>query len=430
MRKTQINIFSFCLFVVFLYPILPQYIYVVGGINVVNMLLVVFCFVYIFVHGKVYKIRFSENIVWYWLFMIMMALKYFTDDGLLKAVTHVMSFVLLPWFVVSVIYSEKKFIKIIDTLISAGLVLGIIGLLESMLKVNFIQIFAKQDVVFFREIRYGMLRIMTTFGQPIAYGLYQVFIVTLINYRMGAGGKQKYLKFCYVVSILNIFLSVSRIPILAFVIIQILLLYYKSKKKFINYIVVGCVAVLVLGIFGEVFGFRVPLIDDLLQTVEQLLSGNTASTSRTVGVGNRFDLWRWVYVSMGNNWIWGNGASTEFAYKVYEWFTKTSIENQYLSVLWHNGMVGLVMLIFSYASTLHFTWKRRKNYINSNNEEMSFNIAVFILMIVYYIVELGIQETDMARIYGVFIALVIAYNRVIGKTREYQTKNVATIVRE
>lgn len=416
MEKSKLNIFSFCLLTIFLFPILPQYIYIIGGINVVNMLIVVFVIIYMLMYGKVIKPELKNNIIFYWLFMIMVAIRYLADSEPLKAITYMLAFVLLPWFFISVIDSESRFIKVVDTLIAAGFFLGMLGIIEAICKTNFIQLFAGSNVEFFYDVRYGLRRIMTTFGQPIAYGLYQVLVIALINYRMGIAGKKKYLKACYFISVLNIFLSVSRIPILAYLVVQIILVYHKSQKKFLNYLIIGGVVILVGIILGTAFGLKIPLIDDLFQTITQIFSGNTESTSKTVGVGNRFDLWSWVYLSMGNHWTWGNGMTAKFAYEVYTWQTKTSIENQYLFVLWHNGIVGLVMLILSYVSTLIFIWKRRKKNIDKRNEKISFNTVMFVTMLVYYIVEFGVQETDMTRMYAVFIALIIAYNRIINKT--------------
>ena len=148
----------------------------------VNTLLAIFCFVYIFMYGKISRIALKDSIIFYWVFMIMMTIKYLADAGPLKAATYAMSFVLLPLFFISVIDTKSKFIKVIDTLIAAGLFLGILGLIESVMKFNFIQLLASDGTEFFHEVRYGLLRIMTTFGQPIAYGLYQVFIIVLINY--------------------------------------------------------------------------------------------------------------------------------------------------------------------------------------------------------------------------------------------------------
>lgn len=415
MNRCRINMFSIFLITIFLYPILPQYVYLVDGVNLVNMLLAISIAIFLFIHGKIAKIRLNNNIIIFWIFHMFMALRYGMGAGFLSMITYVLSFIILPWFLITFCDTEEKFIKVIDTLIIGGVFLGIIGLIESVLKFNVIQVFANEEVIFFHEIRYGLLRIMTTFGQPIAYGIYQVFIIVLINYRMSFGDSKKYLKLCYVISALNIFLSVSRTPIIAFVLIQIILLYRKSKKRFINYLLLAIVAILASGIVFSSLNVRIPLVSDLLQTIDLLLSGTTTSNSTTVGVGNRLDLWLWVYLSMGDNWIWGNGIGTQFAYQVYEWQTKTSIENQYLFILWHCGLVGMMLLIFSYISILHYTWKRRFNSLLKYVEGISFNSVIFILMLVYYVVELGIQETDISRIYGIFIALVIAYNRIIEK---------------
>ena len=412
MKKNELNIFSLTVAVLFLYPILPQYVYIVGGINVVNGLLAVFLSIYLLCYGKFSKIRIKNNIPFYWLFLIVMAVSYLLDAGIIKTITYLMSFVILPWILVSIINTEERFFKVIDALIAGGVFLGIIGIVEALLKFNFIQPLASGNIEFFHEIRYGLLRIMTTFGQPIAYGLYQVFIVVLINYKSSVFGENKKLKIYYIISVLNIFLSISRTPIMAFIVIQLIFWYRGSKKKFANYMFFILIGALVLFIASSTFGFKIPLIDDLLETINQILSGNTTSSGSTVGVGNRFDLWSWVYVSMGNKWIIGHGPTAEFAYKVYEWQTKTSIENQYLYILWHNGLIGLISLILSYFSILVYSCKKRYQFIKRSRERISFNMCIFFTMLTYYVVEFGVQESDMARIYTVFVALLIAYNRI------------------
>lgn len=419
-KKFEINIFSLTVAVLFLYPILPQYVYIIGGINVVNGLLALFLAIYVLWYKKLAKIGIKNNIPFYWLFLIVMAVSYFTDAGILKTITYVMSFILLPWILISIINTEERFFKVIDALIAGGAFLGILGIAEALLKFNFIQPLASGDIEFFHEIRYGLLRIMTTFGQPIAYGLYQVFIVALINYKNSVFGGSRRLKICYLISVLNVFLSVSRTPIIAFIVIQLLFWHRESKKKFTNYIFFALIGALILLIASTSFGFKIPLIDDLLETINQLLSGNTASSGSTVGVGNRFDLWAWVYLSMGNKWLMGHGPTAEFAYKVYEWQTKTSIENQYLNILWHNGLVGLVLLILSYLSILIYSLKKRFHYILKSGETISFNMCVFLTMLTYYVVEFGVQESDMARIYTVFVALLIAYNRIASSKAEVE----------
>lgn len=77
-----------------------------------------------------------------------MAASYFTDAGILKTITYVMSFILLPWIVISIINTEERFFKVIDALIAGGALLGILGIAEALLKFNFIQPLASGDIEF------------------------------------------------------------------------------------------------------------------------------------------------------------------------------------------------------------------------------------------------------------------------------------------
>lgn len=125
MGKLKFGIFSFCLLTIFLFPILPQYIYIIGGINVVNMLIAIFVIIYVLLYGKVIKPQLKNNIIFYWLFMIMVAIRYLIDSEPLKAITYMLAFVLLQWFFISIIDSESRFSKAVDTLIAAGCFLGV-----------------------------------------------------------------------------------------------------------------------------------------------------------------------------------------------------------------------------------------------------------------------------------------------------------------
>lgn len=111
---------------------------------------------------------------------------------------------------------------------------------------------------------------------------------------------------------------------------------------------------------------KIPLISDLLSSIGTVTFDNEINSG---GVGDRFVLWQWVALSVGNKWLLGKGVSTEFAYKVYEWQTKTSIENQYLNVFFHTGVVGVVLLLFSYVAVL--VYAKRKN--SSCSGSCSFN---------------------------------------------------------
>lgn len=402
-----------------LFPILPQYIYIVGGINLVNFLVMIYLISAIF-SWKLVKIGFFKCLPFFWIYEMVITILCLIDGGVLEGIAYFLSFFVIPYLLIGYINTREKFFKAIDILILGGLLLGLFGIFEQIIKFNVFQSFANGELQFeSSDMRYGLLRVMTTFGQPIAYGLYQVFISAIVYYRMNTGitkRQKRFLIAVYVISVINILFSVSRTPILAYLLIQILLIYQRSKKKFVNVLFFSATILIVGGMIGEVLGLKIPLIDDIIQTVFSLFQGVTRTSEQTVGIGDRLSLWSWVAESMSGKWIFGNGATAEFAYQVYDWQTKTSIENHYLYTLFHYGLVGFSSLILMYISVLIYTKKKNKYFSTKFDEvKLSFNKCLFIVFLLYNFVELSVQETDLSRLYVVLIALLISYNRIVRK---------------
>lgn len=407
-----------------LFPILPQYIYIFGGVNAVNCIVLLFI-IGVLLIGRIRTTSVIKYLPFFWLYEIIISLLCMADGGAIKGFSYFLSFFVIPYLLAGYINSKDKFFKAIDLIIYGGFILGIFGIFEQLTKINVFQLLSNGNMEFTGDTRYGLLRIMTTFGQPIAYGLYQTFVSVIIYYRLNTdilNQRRRFLKIAYMISVANIFLSVSRTPILAFCLIQLLLLYQKSKKRFINILFLIFFVIIVGGLLGEVTGLQIPLIDDLVQTVFGLFQGVAQTSEQTVGIGDRFSLWIWVFSSMSGKWIFGNGITTEFAYQVYEWQTKTSIENHYLYTLFHYGLVGLLLLLFMYISILIYTKLKSKKYGTRLNEKnLSFNKMLFIVFFIYNIVEFAIQETDLSRMYVVLVALLISYNKI--SDRQYEITN-------
>lgn len=410
--------------ILLLFPIVPQYVYVVSGINLVNFLMIIFVAIFL-LRGKVKIIKMPLVMLLFWGYLVFNAIMHLVGPGLLQAATYTLCFIVFPYALIGFLNTKQRFYKAIDVLICGGFLLGLMGLVESVTQYNFIQPFAADSTYkFFHEIRYGLLRIMTTFGQPIGYGMYQVFVATLIYYRLNtemSRQRRRFLRVAYIVSVANIILSVSRIPILVFVITQIWLLCRNSKKGKSRITAAIIVVVLLIVIVCNAVGIKIPLVDDLLNTISRILDGNVESAGSTVGVGDRYNLWFWVYESVRDSWIWGKGIATEFAYQVQEWQVKASIENQYLYTLFHTGVVGLSGLLLSYFATLRVPLKGKKiNPQGLKERGITFNSLMFVLLSTYYFAGLGVQESDMTRTYVIFIALLISYNRLIVKEKYTQ----------
>ena len=239
-RENQIGWIAIC-GTFLLYPILPQYIYLFKGLNIVN-----FCgaltIIGVIIGGVIYKCKIPYLIFPYILYATYYSISYCAEGAWLSALSLAMMMVVIPLLIVGFVNTDRRFDTAINLLIDGGFILSLLGIVESITKINIFQLFSNANgLTFFHEVRYGFLRIMGTFGQPISYGLYHVFIVALIIYRLKNytqySQKHTFLKVAYLLSVINILLTVSRIPIIACILLHILLLYKKSKKEFINYAV-------------------------------------------------------------------------------------------------------------------------------------------------------------------------------------------------
>lgn len=393
---------------IFLFPILPQFIYILPGINIVNFTNVLFVLLFLMLKKRITIPKAPIKIFLFYFFYCLICL---ISVGIFKFFTYFISFIFIPFAFILFIDSKKKFNKVIDILILGGVCLGIFGLFESLFEKNILHYFILDKSTIFTEKRYGFLRIMTTFGQPIGYGCYQVFIVALINFKLITNkNKTKYI-FAYFLCALNILLTVSRIPIFFFIFLQIIILFIETKKRNIPLLIL---TIMIVGIIFICFTniFDISFFKDINSTFIQLFNNDYQNYSSTIGFGDRFNLWKWVIEDMKGHWFVGHGFDTTFSHTITSWFTKTSIENQYLNILYYCGLIGVLLMICSYIYILKLTKKNKKS---------KFNSIVYFTLILYYFFQLGVQESDLTRLYLIIIVLIITNNRVNKKQGEIKT---------
>ena len=57
--------------------------------------------------------------------------------------------------------------------------------------------------------------------------------------------------------------------------------------------------------YDDTVGMKIPLISDLLSSIGTVTFDNEINSG---GVGDRFVLWQWVALSVGNKWLLGKGV--------------------------------------------------------------------------------------------------------------------------
>lgn len=144
------------------------------------------------------------------------------------------------------------------------------------------------------------------------------------------------------------------------------------------------------------------------------------------GSGDRKELLKWVWKSMDNKWI-GMGGSAEFTYSltehsgIYSYIrTKTSIENQYLNLLYHYGIIGLISAIWVYIQLLIKSVIQAVKNSSKWEGRISYPKMLAVILGTYYISFFGVHQIDEKRIFFCLIFLLIAYCNNKAYITEYE----------
>ena len=161
-RENQIGWIAIC-GTFLLYPILPQYIYIFKGLNIVN-----FCgaltIISAIIGGVIYKCKIPYLIFPYILYATYYFISYCAEGAWLSALSLAMMMVVIPLLIVGFVNTNRRFETAIDLLIDGGFVLSLLGIVESITKINLFQLFSNANgLTFFHEVRYGFLRTGTVY---------------------------------------------------------------------------------------------------------------------------------------------------------------------------------------------------------------------------------------------------------------------------
>lgn len=416
-KRSKYSLKPILFFLLMLYPVLPvnYYISVFSYSNICSILIVV---LYFCEYCKVRVVNVFKYDSMFWIYLIIYAIFAFITAGVSNAVSWVVTEIFVSVVIIQLASSYRDFLKMIDGILYISIFISLIGIVESLSRTYLIQGSLMQG--WSDSLRYGFLRCTGPFGHPINFGIFQAIAALLAFYRLNLNItiKQKY---CFIVTyslaIVSLLMSMSRLPILFFVVAQVCLFLQMTKKQIIKYICIAVLAVFCASCILEVLGVGVfRMIGDFFVTFLNMLGFELTSSDTAISFGNRFDLYSWVINDVGENFLFGKGVKAEFKYIMNEQVTKTSIEVHYLYIFFKCGLVGMVSLIVSYISTIFFFGRRIKVKYDPEGA-LSFLKVLFIILLGYYVCMFGVQETDTARIYCEMIALGIAYYRICRNER-------------
>lgn len=426
--KTRKDFIIFIL--IFLYPFLPVN-YYLGSLSYANVCAILIALIYIIVYQRGKMVNIFNYIPWFWVYITVYSVFSFITRSPLAGIATFISEFMVSLCIITITKDEKTLYRILDGIILSAAILGILGIIEALTKQY---IFQSSLFEIESSIRYGVLRCAVTFGHPINFGMYQAIAAILCFYRMSqkeSTSKKNRFKIAYIIILVSMILSVSRLAICLFVSVQMILLLCQGVTNALKYIYIAILVISAMIGIMDIMGLQVlTLFSDMMEMIlGQILGFKTTVDADSIGMGNRFDLYSWVANAMKGHEVFGMGVGASFAHKMTDWFTKTSIEVSYLNIYYQCGIVGVIVLVLSYINVLKFLFNRKNRKIRLSSEtNLTFENVLLVMIVMYYICLFGVQETDLSRLYCLLISLGIAYVR-IDRKNVYSQKGGNNIIK-
>lgn len=320
----------------------------------------------------------------------------------------------------STIRTKEQFFKAIDIVIYVAGIISVFGIVEALLHYNVFELLNSTGVPLSSgEYRMGILRIEQSFGMATNYCNYILFALSLLTYRVQflTGNKKMVFGIINWMLILNAFCTGSRAPLIVILCTQFLFLMKTSKKERYKIIAQVLVLLFVIVLIGEILGFSIwSFIESYFYVFLSLIDSSFQSNitiefgTNLGAVGTRTRLYGYIIDAVKDCWWFGIGAEAAqtFGIEVNQWFTKTSVENAYLSYLLIHGFVGMISFIYFLLFCILNGIKNMKRSLSFERINFSF---VFLWTIIGYILDLftvSVQADE--RILIVFVALMLVYN--------------------
>lgn len=428
LKKQKISAFTFIILFSVFYPILPVY-FRVGSV-VIRDILAIVCLFFVFLLKNEKKIVISnreKNIIFVivlWACITAIIQLYHGEQY--RAFKSVFLWCLMVPTVIQIINSKKRFILVIDVIIGCSTIIGLFGILEEVTHFNVFNLINTAHIELnYNSLRFGLLRIISFTSHAITYCNYCMFILALIFYRLSlkeTKNKARY-KIAYMIIAINAIFTLSRLSIMCLIFCQLLLLWLSGRrfafKKILRIIGILTILVVLGCIVSAQFRYTMSIA---VYTVLAIFNDNYVYVLRNVGltdntqaIGNRLDLYQWVYEKVAPNYLLGKGYENAFRYSFrnsdgYK-IIKESIEVEYLQTFYYYGLLGMISEIYFYLTCLTQSVKRMFKVPARWEGNISFARAFFAIVCSYVLTFFGVMQNEDAQLFLMLIILFISYIR-------------------
>ncbi|MBO4476701.1 MAG: hypothetical protein J5757_00075 [Lachnospiraceae bacterium] len=410
---------------VLLYPICPSYFFLLG-VQIRELILFVTAVPLVLLTKSVMVIKkdgafplFLEIYIWSAIFAL---LQIYHSEWLIVC-TQVMLWCVVLFFGSKAIDTKERFISIIDWVIIGSIIVGIFGVVEEFTHFNFFSLLnTAGSKLNYNPTRLGILRIISFTSHAISYGCYCMIMLALIIYRLTIE-KKRFLFFAGALMLINEGFAMSRGPMIGLAIMFVLILWFSGHQLFVRKVFRWIFALVIILLISSLFvekartvvkisGYVVLAMfdDDYASALADLGFKDNAG-----GIGNRIDLYKWVYEeSAGSRWV-GKGAYKTFEHKFINSGgyvqTKSSIEVEWLRTFYRYGAIGLMAEIYLFLALVFHSMNKRLKTPDEWEGHLSFARVAAAMLVAYVVVLFSVMQNQEGQVFAVVVMLLMAYSR-------------------
>lgn len=422
----KVNIRNFLVFLIFaIYPIIPEY-FGIAGISALKTMCLSIVIISATLLG-ISKLNFSTYkhlAIAFGIWLFIMLLNQMLRGSIVEYGYEILCYYLVGLVAIKCLNSRERFIRAIDLLIMGAVVASVIGIIESFTSFNAFQLLNTLGAeISLQPLRFGFRRIISFTYQTISFCNYCMFALAFIFYRITIikkkNSKTKYI-IAYIIVLVAAILTLSRSCLLCIILSQLLLLYLCGYKTFIKRFALIMICLLIItGVGSLISSDFVDFLQNISYMLLAIFDENYAALLGNIdgtGVGDRANLFDWVWSSVKDHkWI-GMGGTTEFSYSyqaysgIYSYTTtKTSIENQYLNLLYHYGILGLISMVWVYIQLFVQAVKQAIKGTGNWEQKITFSKLSSVIFFTYFVSFWAVHQIDEKRIFFCTLYLLLAY---------------------
>lgn len=387
--------------------------------------IILLCFASAFLMNiKRLKIDYNVARLPFYLFVSIAFLRYLSTNNVTAGFGFIVDTVILFSLIILIVRTKKDFELFVNVFVIFMIVYALLGIIECLSGFNIWYVVTSHDL---STQRYGLFR---SNGSCINYmnnGVLLMLSLPVIAWKIQQNDPQRKLAIlAYILVLLNVLATLTRTSIVCVFVLQFIWLVKLGLFKVLNKHILKILA----GVVICIFLFQIPAVATKVQSFANMFLAvfddsvaNEISSSfggNAEGIGQRFELYGWIWDSISHNIWFGAGPGTTFAYRWVTSFgavmTKTSIENEYLSVLYRFGIVGLVsyiVMVLSFFVNLIKLNKQEVAILKDKTSELSFTFMVITASLIYYASGLFFAFFEDSKLFYMLIALACCYVKIL-----------------